>query len=93
MAYEIKRAEAPHNVIMEGRSRLNITGVEDVESFDEESIIAITSAGVLCVLGRELHIERLSLDIGELAVEGTVTSLSYEDEQKSGGGLFKRLFK
>ena len=93
MAYDIKRIEAPHNLVMEGRQRLNLTGVEDVESFDEQSIVAVTTGGVLIIQGEALRIERLSLDVGELLVEGTISALAYEDEQKSSGGLFKRFFR
>jgi len=94
MAYETKqKIELPHNLIMEGRERLSISGVEDVESFDEESIVIYTTKGMLIVRGENLHIEKLSLDGGELAVEGHVQSLRYEEETKDKGGFFSRLFK
>ncbi|MCL2368087.1 MAG: sporulation protein YabP [Oscillospiraceae bacterium] len=94
MAYETKsRVEMPHNVIIEGRERLNISGVEDVERFDEESIVVYTSRGLLIVQGSDLHIEKLSLDGGELAVEGEIHSLRYEEETKEKGSLLARLFK
>jgi len=94
MAYEAKlRADAPHNVIMEGRERLSISGVEDVESFDENSIVVYTNKGMLIIRGRELHIEKLSIDGGDLSVEGQVDSLRYEEEMKEKGSLLSRLFK
>ena len=94
MAYENKtKIELPHNLIMEGRERLSISGVEDVESFDEEAIVIYTSKGMLTVRGEGLHIEKLSLDGGELAVEGRVHSLRYEEETKEKGGFFAKLFK
>jgi len=83
----------PHNIILEGRERLSISGVEDVERFDEESIVIYTSKGMLIVRGADLHVEKLSLDGGELAVEGLVSSLRYEEEMKDKGSLFSRLFK
>lgn len=92
MAYETK-TQMPHNVILEGRKRLNISGVEEVESFDEESVVAYTSEGLLIVKGAELHIEKLSLDGGELAIEGLVQSLHYEEESREKGSFFSRLFK
>lgn len=92
MAYETK-LEKTHNLILEGRKRLNISGVEDVESFDEESVVVYTSKGLLIINGRELHIEKLSLDGGDLAIEGEIDSLRYEEETKEKGGLFTRLFK
>jgi sporulation protein YabP len=66
MTYEEKnrRPELAHHVIADGRERLSISGVEDVESFDEESVVAITSAGVLVVRGSQLHIDKLSPGYG-----------------------------
>ena len=94
MAYEAKaRVELPHNIILEGRERLSISGVEDVESFNEESIVIHCSKGMLIVQGSDLHIEKLSLDGGDLAIEGLVHSLRYEEEARTKGGLFSRLFK
>jgi len=95
MAYDEKyKPDLPHNVIMEGREKLSVSGVEDVESFNEETIVLYTSKGMLIVKGVELHIEKLSLDGGDLSVEGKIDSLRYEEEQRtSGGGLLSRLFK
>jgi len=95
VAYEDKyKPEMPHNIIMEGRERLSISGVEDVESFDEETIVVYTSKGMLIVKGSDLHIEKLSLDGGDLSVEGHIDSLRYEEESSGGGGgLISRLFK
>ena len=92
MAYETK-LEKTHNLILEGRKRLNISGVEDVESFDEESVVVYTTKGLLIVNGKDLHIEKLSLDGGDLAIEGEVDSLRYEEESKERGGFFSRMFK
>ena len=55
-----------HRVELDGRERLTILGVEDVERFDETGIVLSTSAGVLTVTGEDLHIGKLSLDGGEL---------------------------
>ena len=94
MAYETKtRTDLPHNIILEGRERLSISGVEDVESFDEETIVVHTAKGMLLIQGSDLHIEKLSLDGGDLAVEGMVRSLRYEEETREKGGLLSRLFK
>ena len=83
--------DAPHRLTLEGRNRLSMTGVLEVESFDENSIVMGTSKGVLVVRGEQLHIEQLSLDGGDLQVEGTVTALLYDGERESRGGLFSRL--
>ena len=81
-----RNAELPHNVIIEGRSRLSISGVEDVESFDENSVNLYTSKGMLTIRGTGLHMERLSLDTGELGVEGTIDGLQYGGEALAGSG-------
>ena len=82
---------AVHHVMLEGRERLSVSGVEEVESFDEESVVMETSQGTLIVSGQGLHIEQLSLDGGELRVEGTIDALSYEDGRRERGGFFSRL--
>lgn len=81
-----------HRVELDGRERLKVSGVEDVERFDETSIIMSTSGGTLIVSGENLHIGKLSLEGGELHVDGRIDSLSYEDDGPARGGLFSRLF-
>lgn len=82
-----------HKITLTDRSRLEITGVEEVESFDENTIIMSTSRGSLTVRGEGLHIETLSLNGGALKVDGTVESLTYEDVERDHGGLLSRLFR
>lgn len=81
-----------HHITLEERERLCVTGVEEVESFDENSIVMLTTGGCLVVRGLNLHIEQLSLDGGQLKVEGQVESLTYEDDRGVRGGLLARLF-
>lgn len=80
-----------HHLILEDRERLSVSGVEEVESFDENTIVMDTVQGVLIVRGEDLHIEKLSLDGGDLKVEGTVESLTYEENRRGKGGFFSRL--
>lgn len=93
MAYEEKAraGQKPHGVIMEERAKLSVTGVEDVERFDEDEVVLLTSRGSLVIRGSGLHIGRLSLDTGELTLDGLVTELCYE-ESAPGGSLWSRLF-
>ena len=96
MQYEEKRPRdegADHHVILEGRESLSVSGVEEVESFDETTIVMRTCKGTLVVRGEDLHIEKLSLDGGDLKVEGTVESLTYEDDGGERGGFLARLFR
>ena len=83
---------AGHRLELIGRDHLVISGVEDVERFDETGIVMSTSAGTLVVTGEDLHIGKLSLDGGELHVDGRIDSLSYEDQGPARGGFFSRLF-
>ena len=83
---------AAHRLELEGRERLTISGVEDVERFDDTGIVMTTSAGILTVTGEGLHIGQLSLEGGELHVDGRVDSISYEEDGGERGGLLRRLF-
>lgn len=83
--------QQPHRVELDGRGHLLVSGVEDVERFDETGIVMTTCAGTLIVTGEELHIGQLSLDGGELRVDGRVDSLSYEESAAGRGGLLRRL--
>ena len=88
-----KRPQFPHNIILEERSRLSISGVDEVESFDDTAVSLLTSNGALMIRGYGLHVDRLSLDGGELSVEGTIQSLQYEDTAEKSGGLWSKLFR
>lgn len=81
-----------HRLELTGRERLTVSGVEDVERFDETGIVMSTGAGVLVVTGENLHIGKLSLDGGELHVDGRIDSISYEDGGTGRSGFFQRLF-
>ena len=91
MAAEERNREMPHTVILEGREKLSISGVVDVQSFDEEQVLLETVRGMLVVRGRGLHVERLQLEAGELIVEGEVGLVEYDDSVQARGGLFSRL--
>lgn len=83
---------AAHRLELAGREHLLVSGVEDVERFDETGIVMSTTAGLLVITGEDLHIGKLSLDGGELSVDGRIDSLSYEEHPRSSGGFFSRLF-
>ena len=90
MPYEETRPVG-HHLILEDRESLTVSGVEEVESFDENTIVMYTTQGTLIVRGEGLHIEKLSLDGGDLKVEGMVESLTYEESRRNKGGFFARL--
>ena len=85
MAFDEKNpaSAAPHRVVLDQRRRLTISGVEEVMR---------TNQGALLIHGSSLHIEKLSLDGGEVLVQGEVDALTYEEEL-SQGGFFSRLFR
>ena len=83
---------AGHRLELVGREKLTVSGVEDVERFDENGIVMSTSAGVLVVTGEDLHIGKLSLDGGELHVDGRIDSVAYEEGGREQGGFLRRLF-
>lgn len=92
MTNEFSIPAASHRLELTGREHLNVSGVEDVERFDENGVIMTTSAGTLIVTGENLHIGKLSLEGGELFVDGRIDSVSYEDTPERQGGFFSRLF-
>ena len=94
MAYETQLQEQSHRLTLEDRQRLTVSGVEEVESFDENGIVMHTGQGTLVVRGSGLHIEQLSVDGGQLRVEGDVDALTYESTvTRGGGGFFSRLLR
>ena len=92
MASEERNREMPHNIILEGREKLSISGVLDVQSFDEEQVLLETVRGMVVVRGQGLHVERLQLEAGELIVEGEIGLIEYDDSVQPRSSWFKRLF-
>lgn len=91
---EEKKARAMHNVIVENRGNVLVSGVTDVDSFDEKKVILFTDLGMLTISGENLHINKLSVDNGEMSVQGNINSLTYSNEQNlKGTGFFTKLFR
>ncbi len=86
------KRDIPQNIIIENRSKMSVSGVEDVDNFDDGTVALYTNRGMLTVRGAGLHIERLSLETGELALEGTIDSVEYTEHTEN-GGFWSRLFK
>ncbi|MBQ2904834.1 MAG: sporulation protein YabP [Clostridia bacterium] len=93
MADEKRMNSMPHNLVLEDRRMLTVSGVSDVDSFDEETVIVFTDLGELTVRGKNLHINRLSVEVGELTVEGDIAALIYSDETPKSGGFFSKVFR
>lgn len=92
MANEEKKTPAPpHELRLEERQRLFVSGVEEVVSFHDEEVTARTVKGLLIIRGSGLKVDKLEKTAGELRISGLVTDLGYE-EAGTAGGFFARLF-
>lgn len=86
----------PHKLLLSNRRTCNISGVNDVLSFDVNEILLETEQGMLMIKGNELHVSRLSLDKGEVDVDGRIDSFTYSENAgygTKGESLLARLFK
>ena len=86
-----EQPQLPHKLTLSSRSNLTMTGVTEVVSFDDGTVILRTDMGTLVVQGRDLQLKTVSTDGGQVAVEGTVVSMAYEEPRKKGGWM-GRLF-
>ena len=85
-----------HKIMLNNREKGTITGILDVLSFDENTIVLDTDMGLLTIRGKDLHVSRLTLEKGEIDIEGRTDSLTYsssEAHRKSGQSLLARLFQ
>ena len=91
-----KQLATNHKLLMTNRKGISLTGILDVISFDLREILLETSEGMLTIKGSDLHINRLSVEKGDLEVEGKVDALLYSDvvsPKAEGENLFSRMFK
>lgn len=93
---EERAGNRAHSCLLKDRAGVNLTGVREVVSFDENEVVMDTDLGLLTLKGKELHVSRLTVEQGEVDVEGTIDSLAYssnEAHRKEGQSIFTRLFK
>ena len=84
-----------HRLVLSDRHTGSVTGVNDVVSFDENAVVLDTDMGLLTIKGKELHVSRLTVEKGELEVDGQVDSLAYSSNEayrKAGQSILTRLF-
>lgn len=88
-------AQPDHDVIMRGRKLLDITGVKQVESFDNQEFLLETAMGFLSIRGQNLQMKNLDVDKGVVSIKGKVFDLEYIDQQSGdkAKGFFSKLFK
>jgi sporulation protein YabP len=90
------KARMRHTVMMENRNKLEMTGITDVISFDLNKILLETDYGVITLKGSNLHVSRLTVEKGELDIDGEITAMEYsksDDFGRKGESLLGRLLK
>ncbi|MBQ2945122.1 MAG: sporulation protein YabP [Clostridia bacterium] len=90
---EEKKIKKAHSAVLECRRKLTLTGVSEVEDFDAAHVSAATDYGVVTVRGSELKIGKLSVEAGELSVEGKIEAVFYSEEAEEKKSFLSRLFK
>lgn len=93
MTDERNMPRAPHNIVMNDRKTLSVSGVNEVVSCDEEIIVIRTVMGELSITGTKLHIGSFNRESGELKLDGNVKELVYADIDARQQGFFSRLFR
>ncbi len=89
-----KKPRGMHNAILENRKNLLLTGVTDVDCFDERSVQLYTQLGALTITGRNLHVNGMNIETGELTVEGDIWALTYGEKDRCGPlSFFGKLFR
>ncbi|MFF2450335.1 sporulation protein YabP [Neobacillus sp. NPDC058068] len=90
-----KSSVPDHDVMMRGRRLLDITGVKQVESFDNEEFLLETVMGFLAIKGQNLQMKNLDVEKGIVSIKGKIFDLEYLDEQhgEKAKGFFSKLFR
>lgn len=83
-----------HNLIMENRKKISLSGITDVDHFDENTVLLYTQMGEITISGKDLHVNDLSVDTGEMNIEGDIWSIVYGDkDRRSPLSFFGKLFR
>ncbi|MBE5964168.1 MAG: sporulation protein YabP [Lachnospiraceae bacterium] len=85
-----------HRILMDNRKSCLISNVNDVISFDMNMVMLETDYGLINIKGKDLHVNRLSVEKGEVDVDGTIDSIIYSDVntfKKKGEGFVSRIFR
>jgi len=86
-------AQAAHSIILENRNHLSVSGVSDVDSFDDGGVVLYTTQGTLNIRGSGMHINKLNVDNGEVTIDGEIWSMDYSDSDGKKGGFFSRFLR
>jgi sporulation protein YabP len=91
---KINKTQGSHAVHIDERQRVTITGVTQVDTFNEDNVILHTTMGVLNIKGKGMKVNKLNVDNGDMSIEGEVMSLIYTSKDSSSReSLIKKLFK
>ena len=90
MAERDGKMNLPHSITIQDRERLSVTGVEDIENFDERETVLYTALGKLLIRGQDMKMERLSVDDGALVIHGQIDAVEYSEMR--GHSLLSKLF-
>lgn len=93
---EKHQAALAHKVLLQGRRQLELCGVKEIISFDAKEVVLNTQQGILFVRGDELFVKRLTVEAGEVDLEGRIDSMIYSEKggrEKEKTSFVKRLFQ
>lgn len=90
---EEKRPKLPHSLIIEDRRNLSVSGVTEVDNFNDEEITLYTCWGQLCIKGENLQLSVLNTDSGDVSASGKINSVVYSERLEKHPGFFSRVFK
>lgn len=81
-----------HDIVIENRKKLTASGILNVDSYEDESIVAQSECGEIVIKGHDLKISRLSVETGDMTVDGNIDSVAY-NAPKITGNFFSRVFR
>ena len=82
-----------HNFICKERKYLEISGVKNIERFDESEFLIETTLGCMCIKGNELSLNKLDTEHGDVIIKGNISSIEYTTGEKGHESLFSKIFK
>ncbi|MBQ6163286.1 MAG: sporulation protein YabP [Clostridia bacterium] len=88
-----ERAAIPNSIVLEDRKKLTVEGVREIGAYDDASVSAETDLGMLTVRGAGLKIMKMSVDTGELFIEGEISEIAYTDAAQPESSFWSRVFR
>ena len=92
MLMDAVKPELPHTVVIDNRNSISLTGITDIGSFNEETVLLTTPLGELNITGAQMQVTKLDLESGDVTIEGKIISLTYADTVRKNTGFFARVF-